>query len=124
MWGSHLHRIYTYEFQKRGLCAFDDKRYINEDGISTYAYGHYKLGLDPTQTLVPVERPQETVLRFSEVPDEDRTRGIGLDVEYGHVPAGLDPDQVAAELRRRQVDAAFEGTRQPANMLELIDFIR
>ena len=34
------HRIYTYESNKTSLSAFDDKRYILDDGIHTSAYGH------------------------------------------------------------------------------------
>ena len=28
------------QINKRGLCAFDDKRYLLDDGISTLAFGH------------------------------------------------------------------------------------
>ena len=31
--GSRLHELYTLEVQKRGLCAYDDKRFILEDGM-------------------------------------------------------------------------------------------
>ena len=34
------HRMYTYESNKTSLSAFDDKRYILDDGIHTLAYGH------------------------------------------------------------------------------------
>jgi len=37
------HNLYLSEAHKIGLNPFDDKRYILEDGISTLAYGHYKL---------------------------------------------------------------------------------
>ena len=39
--GSKLHRLYTIEVNKRGLCSFDDKRILLEDGIATLPYGHY-----------------------------------------------------------------------------------
>eukprot|EP00116_Pleurobrachia_bachei_P000372 sb/3460634/ len=35
--------LYSVEICKRGLSAFDDKKFILEDGISTLSYGHYKL---------------------------------------------------------------------------------
>ena len=41
--GPKLHRLYSIQTNKRGLCSFDDKRVILEDGISTMAYGHYKI---------------------------------------------------------------------------------
>ena len=37
------HTIKTVNFSRICLSAYDDKRYVLEDGISTYAYGHYKL---------------------------------------------------------------------------------
>ena len=40
---SKLHRIYSITVEKRGLCAFDDKRVIMEDGVTTFAYGHYAI---------------------------------------------------------------------------------
>ena len=40
---SHGHEIYTEEVNKVALSAADDKRVVLEDGISTLAYGHYKL---------------------------------------------------------------------------------
>ena len=39
---SNKHQLYTLELNKVSLSAYDDKRYILDDGISSYAYGHYK----------------------------------------------------------------------------------
>ena len=39
---SQKHRVYTMDINKISLSAFDDKRYLLEDGISSYAYGHFK----------------------------------------------------------------------------------
>lgn len=39
---SSKHQLYTYSLNKVGLCNYDDKRYLLEDGVSSYAYGHYK----------------------------------------------------------------------------------
>ena len=30
----NLHKLHTLEIQKRGLCAFDDKRFLLEDGAT------------------------------------------------------------------------------------------
>jgi len=38
---SHLHDIYSEEINKIALSADDDKRIITEDGIHTYAHGHF-----------------------------------------------------------------------------------
>ena len=37
------HSIYTVNVTKVSLSAYDDKRYILNDGISSYAYGHYMI---------------------------------------------------------------------------------
>lgn len=40
---SQLHNIYSYELSKRSLSCFDDKRWIHEDGVYSWAYGHCKV---------------------------------------------------------------------------------
>ena len=40
---SNLHKLSSYEINKISLSCFDDKRYILEDGVSSYAYGHYRI---------------------------------------------------------------------------------
>ena len=37
---SDHHQFGSYQLNKISLSCFDDKRYILEDGISSYAYGH------------------------------------------------------------------------------------
>ena len=37
---SENHELSTYEINKVSLSCFDDKRYLNDDGIKSYAYGH------------------------------------------------------------------------------------
>ena len=41
--GQKHHLMYTLEGDKRALCAFDDKRYLLPDGVSTLAHGHYSI---------------------------------------------------------------------------------
>ena len=36
--------VQSLEIQKVGLCAYDNKRYLLDDGIESYAYGHHKIG--------------------------------------------------------------------------------
>jgi hypothetical protein len=38
---SKAHKIYAQATNKKALTAYDDKRFILEDGITTRAYGHY-----------------------------------------------------------------------------------
>ena len=40
---SENHQLGGYEINKVSLSCFDDKRYIHEDGITSYAYGHVKI---------------------------------------------------------------------------------
>ena len=40
---SDHHQLGSYELNKISLSFFDDKRYIHEDGIYGYAYGHYQI---------------------------------------------------------------------------------
>ena len=37
------HQIGSFNLNKISLSCFDDKRYILENGISSFAYGHYKI---------------------------------------------------------------------------------
>ena len=39
---STQHQVYTTVVKRKGLCAYDDKRY-QVDGISTLAFGHYRI---------------------------------------------------------------------------------
>ena len=40
---SEYHQISSYQINKVSLSPFDDKRYILDDGISSYAYGQQKI---------------------------------------------------------------------------------
>ena len=40
---SDHHVVSSYEINKTSLSCFDDKRYILDDGITSYAHGHYKI---------------------------------------------------------------------------------
>ena len=40
---SQKHQLGSYEINKVSLSCFDNKRYIHDNGISSYPYGHYKI---------------------------------------------------------------------------------
>ena len=40
---SQKHQLGSYEINKVSLSCFDDKRYIHDNGITSCAYGHYKI---------------------------------------------------------------------------------
>ena len=41
---SRQHQLGSYEINKVGLCCFDNKRYLMDDGITSYSYGHHRIG--------------------------------------------------------------------------------
>ena len=41
---SRRHINQSLEIQKVGLCCYDNKRYLLDDGITSYSYGHFKIG--------------------------------------------------------------------------------
>ena len=43
---SKLHSLYTYTLNKVDLCAFDDKRYILDNGKNTIAHDHNSIKID------------------------------------------------------------------------------
>ena len=40
---SNNHQLGSYELKKVSLSCFDDKRYIHDNGVTSYTYGHYKI---------------------------------------------------------------------------------
>ena len=50
---SENHQLGSYEIKKVSLSCFDDKRYIHEDGKTSYAYGHKNVLVPPTPILLP-----------------------------------------------------------------------
>ena len=42
------HVVRTLDIQKNCLSAFDDKRYLLVDGRQSYAYGHWRIGSEPS----------------------------------------------------------------------------
>ena len=40
---SQRHQLGSYEINKVSLSCFDDKCYIHDNGISSHAYGHYRI---------------------------------------------------------------------------------
>ena len=40
---SQRHQLGSYEINKVSLSCFNDKCYINDNGTSSYSYGHYKI---------------------------------------------------------------------------------
>ncbi|KAJ1526545.1 hypothetical protein ONE63_008132 [Megalurothrips usitatus] len=62
------HHLSTTFATKRGLCSYDDKRYLLKDNIKTLAYGHYKLRT--LQTYQDQTDPDSETERDDELDDE------------------------------------------------------
>ena len=45
------HQLGTYEINKISLSCFDDKRYIHDNGITSYAYSHYMICISTLPTI-------------------------------------------------------------------------
>ncbi|GBM76234.1 hypothetical protein AVEN_105416-1 [Araneus ventricosus] len=41
--GSEKHRIFLMQQINRALSVYDDKRYLFEDGVTSFSYGHHKI---------------------------------------------------------------------------------
>jgi len=138
--GSHLHRLYTYQYDKKGLCSFDDKRYILEDGISTLAYGHYRVKLDiDKKRRAHTAEDTEQVQSFADTYRRSNVRGIVLEdddedlnggedtgtyapIRSAVVRPGLDPEQHTWKARMLQLDQAL-AEENPLDMLDLLSFV-
>lgn len=40
---SENHQLGSYELNKVSLSCFDDKQYIHNNGVTSFAYGHYNI---------------------------------------------------------------------------------
>ena len=65
---STKHIIGTYEIQKVTLSCFDDKRYLLDDGVSSYAYGNMRIV--STTVVVPIVETCD-IVKWVHTPDEN-----------------------------------------------------
>ena len=114
--GSKLHRLYTYRARKRGLCAFDDKRFICEDGITTLAYGNCEISFLARAHQDLIEPDCRSILPCQEAL-KSRVR---LQSNQKEFPPGLDPKNAAAEARKRKLDAVAEPVNDMNELLDLV----
>ena len=107
--GSKLHQLYSFETQKRGLCAFDDKRFLLEDGIHTKAFGHKDIPahLEDFQPDPDVAAPGLAAVDVPALVEEE--------LDQDDFPVGVDPVAAVEEARelRARVDALRLRGQQP-----------
>ena len=82
------------QIRKRGLCAFDDKRYLMGDGISTLAFGHHSI-----KAVVETTRANASDVACTFTAQNARAMSIPL-CKRKQLPAGQDPGDCAREARR------------------------
>ena len=111
--GASFHELYTIKTKKRGLCAFDDKRYLLPDGIHWLAFGHR----DIQHTIVDVraEPDGDVVQDYEEALATGAT--VGLDeirLRATNQP-GRDPQELEAE--RKSLLQHFREVRARAHLV-------
>ena len=65
------HQLRTIEQDKRGICAYDDKRYLLPNGIDTLAHGHYKIQSDRKEAAGRIASAAQDAQAIVPVRDED-----------------------------------------------------
>ncbi len=99
--GSNLHNIYTIEVSKRGLCSFDDKRFLLDDGVNSLAYGHRDIASQvETVDIDECEggSGEQIVWTAEQARANHYGRGRGH-LEAIEFPAGEEPQQSIADAR-------------------------
>jgi len=88
--GSERHTVYSYEIRKRGLCAFDDKRYILDDKVHTLALGHYN-----TRHVVEQPEPIPEMVSSADLESMDEEPLVIEDEELAQlISEDVQPDDV------------------------------
>ena len=82
------------ETRKRCLCAYDDKRVLLKDGISTLAFGHYSI--DAIQIEEPADENPQTTMTYEQMHPREAER------------MRLRKETQAKSLAREDIDDYFE----------------
>ncbi len=130
--GSQLHNIYTIEVSKRGLCSFDDKRFLLKDGVNSLAYGHRDI---PSQVETVFKEDiceggcgEQIVWTAEQARSNHYGRGRAH-IEAIEFPAGEEPQQSIADARvlralsRASVRPASSRPRRVTDDSRLVDQI-
>ena len=101
-------QIYTLEQEKRGLCPYDEKRYLLADlhdgtpNPNTHAYGHHELA---TEVRVQMDMPEqsgiELVLEQQQPPTNDEPYYTSLQVVKRELQFKRRHERVAKTLAKR-----------------------
>ena len=69
---SSRHNMMLISAKKRGFDAFDDKRFILEDGVQTMAHGHYKIPEILANWNEDEQMEEEEEVRMEEEEEEEQ----------------------------------------------------
>ena len=101
-------QIYTLEQEKRGLCPYDDKRYLLADlpdgtpNTNTHAYGYHELATEVrVQMDMPEQSGTELVLEQQQPPTNDEPYHTSLQVVKRELQFNRRHDRVAKTLAKR-----------------------
>ena len=101
-------QIYTLEQGRRGLCSYDDKRYLLADlhdgtpNPNTHAYGHHEYAAEVrVQMDMPEQSGTELVLQQQQPPSNDEPYHTSLQVVKCGLQFKRRHDRVAKTLAKR-----------------------
>jgi hypothetical protein len=120
--GSKLHRIFGIEVEKRGLCGFDDKRCILDDGINSLAYGHKAITGSVAFSEI-INPGGDTFMTKVEARSKgliwSRRKGADNRLEFKDKPPIVNPEEIEARqiLKRKREETKVNGKK--AKKLEL-----
>ena len=100
--------MFTIEGVKRGLCAFDDKRYLLADGINTMAHGHYAIRNEQTEEFEEPIPESALTTPFTPFADDEENVDVTGFITLSHADStrlGLRP-----HITREEVLAMVGGT--------------
>jgi len=103
-------RLFTLQVQKRGLSAYDDKRFVLGDNVTTLAYGHHNIPADAIVVEEDADVPDFVVVDAN----------IALDVA---LPAPADAPEQDEDVPIVPANpACWNGREPPHDMVDRVMF--
>ena len=110
--GQKHHRLYTIQSEKRGLCSFDDKRFLQPDGVHTYAHGHYKIrkeqvteSTEDNDSVLQILADDDDVVNFANtvVLTDEQSRTVGMRAILAREALDLQDESEAVEPHAKRI---------------------
>ena len=97
------------------MCAFDDKRYLLEDGIHSLAYGHRDI---PARVVDVVDEAEDGRVM---VPEEAREEGIRVPHRLPEDPTLTNPNRPRCIWQQRREQRVRDGRQEVREQLGFAD---